>query len=80
MEVIKKRKAIDLKEQTFKILSFKAVEKGLNLKALIEQMLDEIAEKEEEKEIYSFLVNNDPDGQIYLNKEEQEAFEKEMGL
>lgn len=30
--------------------------------------------------LYAYLLKQDPDGKIYLTQQEQEAFEKEMGL
>ncbi|MCE5227595.1 MAG: hypothetical protein LLG05_17270 [Porphyromonadaceae bacterium] len=76
----KKRKVIDLDQDTFRILSIKAAAKGTNLKALIENSLKKMAEDLEDASLYAYLLKNDPDGQVYLNEKEQEAFEKEMGL
>ena len=30
--------------------------------------------------LYAYLLKQDPDGKVYLTQQEQEAFEKEMGL
>jgi hypothetical protein len=78
--VAKKRKVIDLDEQTFKILSIKAASTGTNLKVLIEKMLSDIAENIEDADMYKFLVQTEPDGKKMLNKEEQNAFENWLGI
>ncbi|WP_167616936.1 hypothetical protein [Maribellus sediminis] len=76
----KKRKVIDLDENTFRILSIRAAAKGTNLKNLIENSLKSMADNLEDSELYSYLLDVDPEGKEYLNKAEQQAFEKEMGL
>jgi hypothetical protein len=78
--VIKKRKVIDLDEQTFRILSIKAASTGTNLKVLIERMLSNMAENIEDADLYKFLIQTDPDGKKILNKEEQDAFENWLGI
>jgi macrodomain Ter protein organizer (MatP/YcbG family) len=78
--VIKKRKVIDLDEQTFRILSIKAASTGTNLKVLIERMLSDMAENIEDADMYKFLVQTEPDGKKILNKDEQNAFENWLGI
>lgn len=78
--VSKKRKVIDLDEQTFKILSIKAASTGTNLKALIETVLSNMAENIEDADMYKILIQTDPDGKKILNKEEQNAFENWLGI
>lgn len=78
--VVKKRKVIDLDEQTFKILSIKAASTGTNLKALIERALSCMAENIEDADMYKFLIQTDPDGKKILDKKEQDAFENWLGI
>lgn len=78
--VSKKRKVIDLDEQTFKILSIKAASTGTNLKALIETVLSNMAENIEDADMYKILIQTDPDGKKILNKEEQNAFENWLDI
>ena len=72
---IRKRKIIDLDENTFKILSIKAAERGTNLKALIETSLNKMAENIEDSELYSYLVKTVPDGQEIISEKEKNDFE-----
>jgi hypothetical protein len=78
--VIKKRKVIDLDEQTFRILSIKAASTGTNLKVLIERMLSNMAENIEDADMYKFLIQTEPDGKKILTKEEQDTFENWLGI
>ncbi|SHJ99087.1 hypothetical protein SAMN05444280_14613 [Tangfeifania diversioriginum] len=76
----KKRKIIDIKEDTFKILSIKAAEEGTNLKALIEHSLDDLAENIRDSQLYSYLLNNYPEGKEVISSSEKEEFENWLGL
>jgi hypothetical protein len=76
----KKRKVIDLDQDTFRILSINAAAKGTNLKTLIENSLKKMAENLGDSALYAYLLEHDPDGQAYLNEEQAAEFEKEMGL
>ena len=78
--IAKKRKVIDLDEQTFKILSIKAASTGTNLKALIERILSNMAENIEDADMYKILIQTDPDGKKILNKDEQGTFENWLGI
>lgn len=80
MEKEKKRKIIDLKEDTFKILSIKAAEEGTNLKAMIEESLDELAENIRDSQLYSYLVKNYPEGKDIISSREKDEFESWLGL
>lgn len=75
-----KRKNIDIKFETFRTLSIRAAEQGINLKKYIETLLDKMAEDEEDLLLYSKYVKDNSESWEYLNKEEQTAFEKEIGL
>ena len=75
-----KRKIIDLDENTFKTLSIMAIQKGTNLKNYIETLLNEIAEDYEDAKIYAKLSKERPEGLIPVSKEEQEEFEKWLGV
>ena len=80
MEKERKRKIIDLDENTFRILSIKAAEEGTNLKALIEKSLDELAENLQDSQIYSYLLKNYPEGKEIVSRLEKEEFESWLGL
>lgn len=75
-----KRKIIDLNENTFKTLSIMAIQKGTNLKNYIEELLNDIAEDYEDAKIYAQLSKEQPEGHIPVSKEEQEEFEKWLGV
>jgi hypothetical protein len=75
-----KRKNIDIKFETFRTLSIRAAEQGINLKKYIETLLDRLAQDEEDLLLYNKYVKNNPECWEYLNKDEQAAFEKEIGL
>ena len=79
----KKRKLIDVREDTLRTLSIKAAMEGTSLKKIIEELLNKEADKIEEAAEYKMYVNlleTDPDGKIYLNPEETSTFERRMGL
>ena len=80
MSSVRKRKIIDLDEKTFKVLSVKAAEEGTNLKALIENSLEKLAENIQDSELYSYLVKTFPEGKEVLKGKEKEEFEKWLGL
>jgi hypothetical protein len=75
---VKKRKNIDLPEKTFRSLSVLAAANGKNLKAYIENVLEEEAKLFEEEEIYHVLLKN-PETQEILTDEEKSAFENWLG-
>lgn len=75
-----RKKIIDLKEDTFKVLSVMAARQGTNLKRLIESMLDREAEEYDESESYRYLSENHPDGQVMLEKEERKEFMDWLGV
>lgn len=75
-----KRKIIDLNEDTFKTLSIMAIQKGTNLKNYIESVLNELAEGYEDAKLYAKLSKEHPEGLIPVSKEEQEEFEKWLGV
>ena len=77
---VRKRKLIDIDENTFKILSIKAAEKGTNLKDLIEKSLDRLAEDIEESELYTYLVKNVPEGKQVVSGKEKDDFENWLGV
>ncbi|MCW3804330.1 hypothetical protein [Plebeiibacterium marinum] len=77
---VRKRKLIDIDENTFKVLSIKAAEKGTNLKDLIEKSLDRLAEDIEESELYVHLVKIVPEGKQIVSSQEKEDFENWLGV
>jgi hypothetical protein len=78
--VVKKRKVIDMDEQTFKILSIKAASTGTNLKRFIENLLDHTAKSYDDSALYAYLSETRPEGKIMLNPQEKKEFEKWLGL
>ena len=75
-----KRKIIDLNEDTFKTLSIMAIQKGTNLKKYIEDVLNELTEDYEDAKLYAKLSKEHPEGLVPVSKEEQEDFEKWLGV
>lgn len=75
-----KKKIIDLKENTFKVLSVMAARQGTNLKKLIENLLDRTAEEYDESEAYRYMSENYPDGKVMLTKEERKDFMDWLGV
>lgn len=57
-----------------------AIQKGTNLKNYIETLLNEIAEDYEDAKIYATLSKECPEGLTPVSKEEQEEFEKWIGV
>ena len=82
METMKstKKTVIDLKEETFRILSVIAAQQGISLKNHIEELLDSIAEERDDNETFAWLSKNNPDGDTFLSPEEQAETEKWLGL
>jgi hypothetical protein len=77
---VRKRKIIDIDENTFRILSIKAAERGTNLKVLIEKSLDKMAEDIEESELYAYLVKTFPEGKEIISGKEKGDFESWLGI
>lgn len=75
----KKRKNIDLKEDTFRALSVLAAANGKNLKAFIENTLDKEAQMLNEEIIYRELLKN-PESQEIVSCEEKATFEAWLSL
>ena len=57
-----------------------AIQKGTNLKHYIEDILNEIAEDYEDAKLYAKLCKERPEGQVMLNEQEKEDFEKWLGV
>ncbi len=75
----KKRKNIDLSEDTFRALSVLASANGKNLKAYIETILDYEAKMLNEETIYREFLK-DPESQEIVSSDEKTSFEKWLGL
>ena len=78
--MVDKKKIIDLKEDTFKVLSVMAARQGTNLKKLIENLLDKKAEEYDDSEAYRYMSENYPDGQVKLEKNERKEFMDWLGV
>ncbi len=75
----KKRKNIDLSEETFRALSVLAAANGKNLKVYIEAILDDEAKiLKEESVYYEFL--KDKESQELISSDEKVAFENWLGV
>ena len=75
-----KRKLIDIPEDVFQTLNLKAAAMGTSLKKFIEELLIRESEDMNDAEVYKYLVKSRPEGKIMLSEEEQEEFEREMGI
>ena len=75
----KKRKNIDLSEDTFRALSVLASANGKNLKAYIETILDYEAKMLNEETIYREFLK-DPESQEVVSSDEKVSFEKWLGV
>ncbi len=75
----KKRKNIDLSEETFRALSILASANGKNLKSFIETILDDEAKMLSEERIYREFMK-DPESQEIVSGDEKATFENWLGL
>jgi len=75
----KKRKNIDLSEDTFRALSVLASANGKNLKAYIETILNNEAKMLNEEMIYRDFLKN-PESKEIVPSDEKSAFEALLGL
>lgn len=83
METIKtrkRRKVIDLSDQTFRSLSMMAAGRGTNLKHFIETRLDEIAEAYDDAALYNALIKTDPEGMVIAAEPEADDFNNWLGV
>ena len=74
------RKLIDIPDEVFKTLNIKAAAMGTNLKKLIEDIIIQEASDMEDAEVYRYLVSTRPEGKEMLSSQEQDDFEKRMGI
>jgi len=74
METTIKNKLISLDTKTFKSLSIMAVDRGTNLKSLIEEQLKTLAEDYEDAKLYAYLAKTRPDGKVIASDEETSEF------
>jgi hypothetical protein len=75
----KKRKNIDLSENTFHALSVLAAANGKNLKAYIETILNDEAKMLNEELIYREFLKN-PESQEIISPDEKDTFEAWLGV
>ena len=75
----KKRKIIDLPEDTFRALSVLAAANGKNLKVFIETILNDEAQMLNEETIYREFLKH-PETQEIISAEEKATFEKWLGV
>lgn len=74
------RKLIDIPEDVFKTLTIKAATMGTSLKKLIEDILIREADEMDDAEVYKYLASSCPDGKVMLSENEQDEFERKMGI
>ncbi len=67
--IVRVRKSIDLSEETKRMLSYRAIRRGVSLKSYIETELERIAEEEEEEILHE--LSSKPEG-IATGREKQE--------
>ncbi len=72
----RKRKIIDIPEDTFRNLSIMAAAEGKSLKSFIEKLLISEARMVSDEDIYRELLQSDAEGKIIASVEEQKSFEK----
>ena len=75
----KKRKNIDLPEDTFRALSILAAANGKNLKAFIETILNDEARMLAEESIYIEFLRN-PDSRELVTGDEKASFEEWLAV
>lgn len=75
-----RRMIINLKEDTFKSLSAMAAHQGINMKRLIESLLDNTAQGYDESEEYRYLSEKYPDGKVMLDNKERKIFLDWLGV
>ena len=80
LSIQKKRKNIDIPIDTFRILSIKAAANGKSLKAFIEYVLISEANVVNDEELYKYLLDTKPEGNVYLDETEQKEFEDWLEL
>ncbi len=71
-----KRKLIDIPEETFRSLSIMAAAEGKSLKSYIENLLISEAKIISDEDLYTTLLNAEPEGKIMASTIEQQAFEQ----
>jgi len=75
----KKRKNIDMSDDTFRALSIMAAANGKNLKAFIETILNNEAKMLQEEVLYLEFLK-DPETHEMVSPEEKEKFETWLGV
>lgn len=76
---LKRRKNIDLSEETFRALSIMAAANGKNLKAFIEMILNNEAKTLDEESVYQEFLK-DAETQEIVSPEEKSDFEMWLGV
>lgn len=71
----RKKKLIELPEETLRKLSILAVSEGKSLKAFIENLLIAEAKTMSDEDLYKHLIQTRPEGKEYISGKEKEDFE-----
>jgi hypothetical protein len=74
--ITRKRKIIDIPDDTFRNLSIMAAAEGKSLKSFIEKLLISEAKLVSDEDIYRELLKSDSEGKIIASEKEQKSFEK----
>jgi hypothetical protein len=80
LNIQKKRKNIDIPINTFRCLSIKAAANGKSLKSFIECLLIKEANVANDNELYKYLLDTKPEGNVYLDETKQKEFEDWLEL
>lgn len=76
----RKKKLIELPEDTLKKLSIMAISEGKSLKAFIESLLISEAKTMSDEDLYKRLMQTDPEGQENISGQEKNDFENILGV
>lgn len=76
----RKKKLIELPEDTLKKLSIMAVSEGKSLKSFIENLLISEAKTMSDEDLYKRLMQTDPEGQENISGQEKDDFENILGV
>lgn len=76
----KRRIWIDLPQSTERILMLMAENQKMNLKQLMEALLDRAATEYEETATFDHLLAHYPDGQVFLGEQEHQTFIRWLGV
>lgn len=80
MDIVLKRKSVDLPENILRYLSVKAAEKKTSLKEYMESLLIRDVEDMDDEETYAYLSKTRPEGHMMASEKKQREFEEWLGI